>query len=128
MSAPNADQTPEHTSIGLDPHLAGLLAYLFGWVSGLILLLVEKEHREVRYHAAQSLVLSLALTVLYVAFMVISFIPVLGLIFLLVEIVVGIAAFALWIYLLIQGYQLNHVKLPVAGDLAEQWSAKVGLA
>jgi uncharacterized membrane protein len=36
-------------------HVAGMLAYLFGWVSGLILLFVDRRPF-VRYHAAQSVV------------------------------------------------------------------------
>lgn len=36
----------------------------------------------------------------------------------------GLVSFVLWVYLSIQGYSLNHVKLPVAGDIAEQWAAK----
>jgi uncharacterized membrane protein len=38
--------------------VSGLLAYLFGWVTGLVFFLIEKEHREVRFHAAQSILVS----------------------------------------------------------------------
>jgi len=40
------------------------LAYLFGWLSGLVLLLLEKRDGVVRYHAAQSLVVFLTLSIL----------------------------------------------------------------
>lgn len=112
------------TSMGIDPQLAGLLAYLLSPISGLVIYLLEKENREVRYHAAQSLILGAALVVAWFALLIISMIPVIGLIALLGYFVVGLGAFALWIYLLIQGYQLNHVKLPIAGDMAEQWADK----
>lgn len=112
------------TSMGIDPQLAGLLAYLLSPISGLVIYLIEKENREVRYHAAQSVLLGAALVVAWFALLIISMIPVIGLIALLGYAVVGLGAFVLWIYLLIQGYQLNHVKLPIAGDMAEQWADK----
>ena len=40
---------------GLDSNVAGTLSYLFGFVSGLIFYLIEKEDRFVRWHAAQSM-------------------------------------------------------------------------
>jgi uncharacterized membrane protein len=137
MSATNPSPPPEPrppssgqasgapgTSTGLDPKIAGLLAYLVGWVSGTVLFLVEKEHLEVRFHAAQSILLSIAFAVVYVVLTILGFIPILGLVFWLVSLLVGLAGFALWIYLLVQGYNLNHVRLPVVGRMAEQWAAR----
>lgn len=110
------------TSMGIDPKLAGLLAYLLGVISGLIIFLIEKEHQEVRYHAAQSIIVSVALIAANIAVGIISIVPVVGWIIGLVgSLVLGLGGLALWIYLMIQGYQLNHVRLPVAGDMAEQW-------
>lgn len=110
------------TSMGIDPKLAGLLAYLLGVISGLVIFLVEKQHQEVRYHAAQSIIVSVALIAANIVVGILSVVPVLGLIIsILGYLVLGLGGLALWIYLMIQGYQLNHVRLPVAGDLAEQW-------
>jgi uncharacterized membrane protein len=110
------------TSMGIDARLAGLLAYLLGLVSGLVIFLVEKEHQEVRYHAAQSIIVSLAVLAVYIVLSAISAIPIIGwAIALIVGPLVGIAAVVLWVYLLVQGYQLNHVRLPVTGQMAEQW-------
>lgn len=110
------------TSMGIDPKLAGLLAYLLGVVSGLIIFLVEKQHQEVRYHAAQSIIVSVALIVVNIALSIVAAIPVIGWVVTLIALpLVGLGALILWIYLLVQGYQLNHVRLPWAGNLAEQW-------
>lgn len=117
-------QSQHGTSTGLDPKVAGLLAYLLGWVSGLVLYLVEKEHREVRFHAAQSILVSVALIALYIPLMILGFIPVIGLIAWVLSLLLGLAGFALWVYLLVQGFNLNHVRLPVVGAMAEQWAAK----
>lgn len=110
------------TSMGIDPKLAGLLAYLLGVISGLVIFLVEKKHQEVRYHAAQSIIVSVALIAANIVVGVLSVVPVLGVIIgILGYLVLGLGGLALWIYLMIQGYQLNHVRLPVAGQMAEQW-------
>ena len=43
------------TSLGMNVRLERVLAYAFGWVSGLLLFFLEKN-RNVRWHAAQSMV------------------------------------------------------------------------
>ncbi len=112
---------------GLDPQVGGLLSYLlFGWIGGLIMFLTQ-SHREVRFHGMQSIVFSVALLVIYIGLTVVSgilsFVPFLGLIIAAVLTpLIGLASFALWIFLCIKGYNLDHFKLPVVGDLAEQWS------
>jgi uncharacterized membrane protein len=52
------------TSIGLSRRAASLLAYSAGWISGLLVLWFESRDREVRFHAAQSLILFGALTLI----------------------------------------------------------------
>jgi uncharacterized membrane protein len=106
------------TSTGLDPKLSGLLAYL--GIIGVVIFFIEKTHAEVRFHAAQNTVLVIASIGLWIALSVISVaLPFLWLLML----PLSLALFVLWIYLLIQGYNLNHVKLPIVGDLAEKWAA-----
>jgi uncharacterized membrane protein len=123
-SAQSAAGAAVGTSTGLDPKVAGLLTYLFGWVTGLIFFLIEKEHREVRFHAAQSILVSLTFIGIYLALSVVAMIPVIGLLALLGYAAVGLGGFVLWVYLLIQGYNLNHVRLPVLGAMADEWAAK----
>jgi uncharacterized membrane protein len=123
-TAQSASGTAAGTSTGLDPKVAGLLTYLFGWVTGLIFFLIEKEHREVRFHAAQSILVSLTFIAAYLALSVVAMIPVVGLLALLGYAAVGLGGFVLWVYLLIQGYNLNHVRLPVLGAMADEWAAK----
>ena len=43
------------SSTGLDENIAALLSYVFGWVSGLIFFLIEKDSRLVRFQAMQYL-------------------------------------------------------------------------
>lgn len=112
-----------------------MLSYLlFGWIGGLIMYFTQK-HPEVRFHAAQSI---LVFAPLHVLSIVLAFVSGGGLFFAvggfgfggiralfgLVYLLVSLGSFILWIFLSIQGYQLKHLKLPVVGDMAEQWAAK----
>lgn len=124
MSAQPAPEPQSSTSTGLEPNVGSLLAYAFGWVSGLILYLMETENRDVRFHAAQSILLCLGLLAVYIPLFVLSLVPFVGILAWLATVAVGIGAFALWIYMLIQGWNLNHVKLPMIGEMAEQWAAR----
>ena len=52
------------TSMGLDESVAGLLCYIVGWITGIVFLVLEKENKFVRFHALQSLLTFLPLSVL----------------------------------------------------------------
>lgn len=108
------ERTAPSTATGLDPRLAGLLAYVFGLVgSGLVVLLTQK-HPEVRFHGAQSILFSVAAVVLALLTSMIST----GLNGLVVFLLVGT-----WVLMCIKGHQLDHFKLPVIGDAAEKIEA-----
>jgi uncharacterized membrane protein len=102
------------TSTGLQPNVAGLLCYLFGWITGIIFLLLEKDNQFVRFHAIQSIIVFGAATV---ADIVLRFIPVVGGI---LSWIIGVLAFILWIVLMVKAYQGQRYKVPVAGNIAEQ--------
>jgi uncharacterized membrane protein len=54
------------SSTGLDVRLASVLCYSVWWITGGLFLLLERQHRTIRFHAAQSLVLFGAVSVLLV--------------------------------------------------------------
>ena len=117
---------------GLDPKIAGLLSYLlFGWIGGLIMYLTQK-HPEVRFHAAQSILTTIALVAVSIALWIVgavlAVIPVVGwlggILVFLASVGVSVGGFVLWVVLCVKGYNLEHFKLPVVGDMAEQWAAK----
>jgi uncharacterized membrane protein len=103
------------TSSGLDENVAGLLCYVGLWVSGLIFLLLEPKNRFVRFHAAQSIIV---FGFLILVGIVLGWIPVIGWI---IWPLAGTLIFVLWIVLMIRAYQGIFYKLPLAGDLAENW-------
>ena len=99
----------------LDPNLAAALAYLAGFVTGLVLLAVEKENRYVRFHAMQSTVFFAGVLVLSIAVNSIFFLGAILYAFLLFPAVV-----ILWLVLMFKAYSGETFKLPVVGDFAER--------
>ena len=108
------DASSGKTSTGLQPNVAGLLSYLVGWVTGIVFLIIEKDNQFVRFHAIQSIIVFGALTVAAIVF---GFIPIVGLV---LNIIIGIGGFILWIVLMMKAYQNQTYKLPIAGNIAEQ--------
>ncbi|MFW6120528.1 MAG: DUF4870 domain-containing protein [Petrotogales bacterium] len=102
------------TSLGLDENIEGALSYLLGWVTGLIFLLVEKDNKFVKFHAMQSLITFLVLTVIIWLF---GWIPFFGWI---LSGLLGLLALIFWLILMIKAYQGEKFKLPVVGDIAEK--------
>jgi uncharacterized membrane protein len=136
MQNPPPVQTTK-SSTGLDENLAALLSYVFGWISGLIFFLIEKDSRLVRFHAMQSILLSGTVSVIAIAIWVLSLINVFvigsisGILSLLISVVVGLVAFVLFIgffiaaiMCLVKAYQGQYFKLPFFGNMAEKFSAK----
>lgn len=108
----SAPSTPSST--GLDTTVAGPLCYLLGFITGLVFLVLEKNDRDVRFHAYQSLATFLAL---FVVSVVASAIPVLGV---LVQLLLTPLSLVLWVLLMWKAFQGERFKLPWAGDWAEE--------
>ena len=102
------------TSIGMQPNLAGLLCYFFGFITGLVFYFVEKKNKFVRFHAMQSIVVFGSF---FVANLVLLVVPVLGVI---IGGLLSLLSLVLWILLMIKAYQGEMFKLPIAGDIAEK--------
>ena len=113
--------TSKTTSTGLEPNLAAALSYLCGWVTGLVFYLLEKDNNFVRFHAMQSIIVSAAFTVLFIACAILSNIPVIGWLFWIVGYpIVGLASFISWIFLMVKAYQGERFHFPVVGEIAEK--------
>jgi uncharacterized membrane protein len=110
---------------GLAPNLAGALAYLFAPLTGILFLVLEKENRFVRFHAAQSIVFGVAYIVVWVALtilgMILGVIPVIGWILgVLLSFGFGLGCFALWVFLMFQAFQGREWEMPVVGAQARR--------
>jgi uncharacterized membrane protein len=110
------------SSSGLEENVAGLLCYLFGWISGLIFFLIDKRPF-VKFHAAQSIAYNLAIFACYMAIWVVEItiirIPGIALLGFLLFPLLGLAVFATWIFLMYKAYSGEKFKLPIIGNLVE---------
>jgi uncharacterized membrane protein len=119
----------ESTSTGVDPRLSALLCYAAWWVSGLIFLIIEHEHREVRFHAAQSLVLfgGLSILIAILSFGSVAMLMVSGGAFQAARMLVylvWLAAVVLWLVLMYRTYNGETWRVPLAGHLAARIAAR----
>lgn len=103
------------TTFGLDKNIANAATYLLGWVTGLIFFLVEKEDKEIRFNAAQSIIFFGALQVL-------MFIPIIGQ---LATPFLGLIGLIGWIVLLVKSYQGETFRLPVVAEYADKLVKRV---
>lgn len=105
---------------GLTDNVAGALCYSFGFITGIIFLLLAPYNRSsfVRFHAFQSIFLTIAWFAVTAAFGVLTAIShgLLALFFPLIY----LAFFILWLYMMYTAFTNKKTKLPVIGDLAEK--------
>jgi uncharacterized membrane protein len=115
----------------LPENIAGALAY-FTFVPAVVFLVLDpyKKNRFVRFHSVQCLLLwaasGLFAIALKLASVVLFIIPVLGpLLVYLVSTVVGLAAFVIWVVLVVKAFQGEMFKLPLLGDFAAQQAGEL---
>jgi uncharacterized membrane protein len=113
------------TSTGLQPNVAGLLAYLAGVITGIVFLVIEKENKFVRFHAMQSILVWVSLVIVSIVASIVGailgHIPYVGwIISMLVWLLITVLWLGLWLFLMYKAYQGQLYKLPVIGDIAEK--------
>src|SRR5690625_1533852 len=107
------------TSIGLEQNIAGALCYLFGFITGIIFLLIEKENHFVKYHVIQSIVVWV---ILFILSIVLSVLPIIGW---AIGLLITPLYLVLWGYMMWKAYQNTWFKLPISGDIAEKQLEKL---
>jgi len=102
------------TSMNLEENVAGLLCYVVGWITGIVFLVLEKENTFVRFHALQSILTFLPLSVIA---WILGWIPFVGW---ALGALVSILMVILWLILMYKAYQGERYKLPLVGEIAEK--------
>ncbi len=117
----------QETEIGLDENVAAALSYVLGFLTGIVVLLVESENDHVRFHAAQSIVVFGAIFVASIGLNFLQAIvgisdiigvvlgPVLG----LLGLALWVGGLILWVYLIVRSYQGEDPRIPVAAGVAD---------
>jgi uncharacterized membrane protein len=124
VTAPSA----ETGSKTMDTNLVGALAYLAGFLTGIIFLVLDpyKSNSFVRFHAFQSIFFNVAWVAFWIVWMIVSALltpltaGVFGLIALPLMLIFTLAGFGIWIFLMYQAYQQKLFKLPIVGKFAAE--------
>ena len=114
------------SSLKLGENTEAALCYLLLWLSGIIFYLVEKENKTVRFHAMQSILVFLPLSII----MIIVAVPQWFLSFYMPPIIFGalatisgflrVALVILWILFVFNAYQGQKFKIPIISDIAKK--------
>lgn len=116
------------TQTGMSENVAGFLCYLLGWITGVIMFLIDKRPF-VRFHAAQSIVvfgglhlINIALGIMFGAGMFFhGGFGAFGMVGALYGLI-GLVAFILWILLMIKAYQHERFEVPIAAGIAKSFA------
>jgi uncharacterized membrane protein len=118
---------PQYGATGMTDNLAGALCYLFGFITGILFLVLApyNQNRTIRFHAFQSIFLNIAWVILWFVVMIVSLafhaIPFLGVfISLVLEFALGVGGLIVWLYMMFKTYNGQKVVLPVVGPMAEK--------
>jgi uncharacterized membrane protein len=118
------------SNLGIAPNLGGLLCYApccIGLVFSVVVAVVEKQSRFLRFHAFQSLLLHGASLVVLLAIQVVGMIlstisGMLGFLISLLSGLVGLGLLGLTIFLMIKAYNNEEYELPQLGQMARGWA------
>jgi uncharacterized membrane protein len=125
-SAAGGPAAPAAAGTAMSSNVAGLLAYVLGFITGIIFLVIEpyKNDKFVRFHAFQSIFFNVGIIVFWIAYMIVvsilSFVTlgIMAMVMGLVGFLISLAILAYWIFLMYQAYNNKLYKIPFVGDLA----------
>jgi uncharacterized membrane protein len=112
-------------SSGLTSNVAAALAYVLGFITGIVFLVLEpyKRDRFVRFHAMQSILYSAAGLVFRIAWSILvnifmSFTVWAGVLLVPIGLLISLGLFAFWLYLMYQAYSNREYRIPFIGAIA----------
>ncbi|HZY99638.1 MAG TPA: hypothetical protein VFE36_08700 [Candidatus Baltobacteraceae bacterium] len=110
----SVSQPPSDTPFGLQPNVAAGLAYLFGIIGGIVMLVGGGTNAFVKWAAAQSITLWGVYIVLEFVLIFLS-----GVVHFLALILplIGLVWFILWLWTMITAFQGKEVRVPVIADI-----------
>jgi len=113
------------SSTGLDVRLASVLCYSVWWITGGLFLVLERQHRTIRFHAAQSLLLFGAVSVLLVTVGALSAVALVvsSQTYQIVRVfgdLVWAGAAVVWLVLVLRAWRGDVWRVPLVAALADQ--------
>ena len=124
-----AGQPQKTSGSGLEPNVASLLCYVCTLVTGIVFLVIEKENKEVKFHACQAIILGVSSFVVEIGISILgailgSIAGPLGAIIAILSPIIWLTFLVFWIIAMVKAYQGEHYKIPFLGDIAEKQAAK----
>ncbi|HBF11777.1 MAG TPA: hypothetical protein DDW49_00040 [Deltaproteobacteria bacterium] len=121
----NQQSQPAAGGSGLAPNVASLLCYVCTLITGIVFLVIEKNNKDVRFHAWQAIILGVSSFVIQIGLTILAAVlgaiaSFLGAIIGILSPIVWLAFFVVWIICMIKAYQGERYKIPFLGDLAEK--------
>jgi len=123
----------QKSAIGLDGNLASAIGYPIGLLA-LILIFMEKDNKFVRFHALQSVLWGVLVTVVLVPLIIIGIIfsivlavalgsigTILGGLVMLIAGLLSLGGLAGAIFAAIKAYGGEEYKLPIVGNMVQKW-------
>lgn len=102
-------------------NLVAALSYFLGFITGVVILLVEKDDKYIRFHAMQSTLIFGGLFVInLVVGMVFSNLSFLGLTVTTINTLISLAGLVFWIVSMVRAFKGEVFKWPIVGDIAEK--------
>lgn len=116
---PSNPVPPPVAQSGLSESATCGLAY-FTFIPAIIFLATApyNQNANVRFHSWQSIFLTLAYIVVRIGFMVLGYMPFVGLMLIPIRLLIGLGFFILWLIVMIQAFNGKRFKIPVIGDFA----------
>jgi uncharacterized membrane protein len=118
---------PSAASIGMTDNMAGALCYLFGFITGILFLVLApyNQDRNIRFHAFQSIFLNVAWVILWIVVGIVdyvfSYIPFFGIfIAWVLRFTIGLGGLIVWLYMMFKTYNGEKIVLPVIGPMADK--------
>lgn len=119
-----ASPAPHAVSAALNDSAASAMCYVLGFITGILFLMLEpyRSNRTVRFHAFQSIFLSGALFILWIAVRIFAGIiaALVGWVAWTIMFFFGLACLAIWVLMVVTTLQGRSPHLPVVGPLAQQ--------
>jgi uncharacterized membrane protein len=132
------NMSPGKSALGLDANIVAGLCYVgnlvcyLGLILSIVTVVTDKVNKLARFHAFQSIFLSIGGIVVGVLYMVVGAVgyaldqaigyPIFSLLLWLLVLVLGLAIFVCVIIAAIKGFQGQIFKLPIIGNLADKYS------
>jgi uncharacterized membrane protein len=106
---------PVSNPVNLDPNISAVFCYLIPVVGGIIFLITDKKSKFVKFHATQSILfwvlvwgaslIATSLRIIYIGF--------------ILSPMISLAAFAIWVFLMVKAYRNEEYELPYLGKIAK---------